>query len=115
MLKKIKVPIKHEVRKFGREDILNRAKAIEQDILIPEWNAYVRMKTIPFEAYVQIQMDSTGDAFDLRARIVAAVCTDLSIQDIDAFRGGNGAQFGILFSAVDDFLGLRIPEERIKN
>jgi len=116
MVKKIKAPAKPDaIKRFGREDIINRAKAVEQDILIPEWNGYVRMRTIPFEDYVQIQMDSAGDAFDIRARIVAAVCVDLSINDVNEFRGGNGAQFGVLFSAVDDFLGLRIPEERIKN
>jgi hypothetical protein len=64
---------------------------------------------------VQIRIDSGDDAESKNALIVAAVCEDLDIKDAYKLQKGNGAQFAVLYAAVDEFLSFKITDEKIKN
>ncbi len=102
---------------FDKAKILDRCKKLEtQEVEVAGWGgACVRMKNLTFQEIVQISIDAGNDIEAKNAMTVAAVCEDLDITDAYKLQIGNGAQFAMLYGAVNDFLGCRIKSEEIKN
>lgn len=107
---------KADLKALSKAEILERCKPIESRIVaVKGWDAGVRMKNLTFQELVQLRIDAGDDADSKNAMVVAAVCEDLDISDAYALQKGNGAQFALLFAAVDEFLSCKITDEKIKN
>ena len=114
MAKKVKENNSEKV--LSKAEILERVKPIESRVVqVPGWGAGVKMKNLTFEELIRIKVDAGEDDEAKNAMIVAAVCEDLELKDAYKLQKGNGMQFAALFSAVDDFLSVKITDEKIKN
>lgn len=108
--------VKGELKAMSKAEILDKCKAIESRIVpVSGWPGGVAMKNLTFSEIVQISTDAANDSEAKNAMIVAAVCEDLDVKDAYKLQKGNGAQFALLFAAVDEFLSCRVTDEKIKN
>lgn len=103
-----------EKKIFSREEILDKCKAIESDVVdVPGWNGAVKMHNVKFSDLVQLRVDCP-EKESYQAALISAVCEDLTLADTYALQKGNGFQFASLFSAVNGFLGCDMGDEEIK-
>lgn len=107
---------KAELKALSKAEILERCKPIESRIVpVQGWPGGVRMKNLTFQELVKLRVDAGDDDDSKNAMVVAAVCEDLDVTDAYQLQKGNGAQFALLFAAVDSFLSCRITDDSIKN